>query len=515
MNGESAIAGLSLVDFVILAVYFLGILGFGLYMSRRVKGGADFFLAGRTLPFWAIGLSIVGSDIGAIDFVGLVGQTFRHGIVLGNMDWIGSMPALILVAFVFIPYYWRSGVYSVPEYLGRRYNQEVRLVQTIAWTLFMVSNLGITFWALAEMFHGLFGWDHWMTIAVMSVFTGTCAISGGLLSSVWTDVIQVLVMLTGATIVLVKGLVRLGGVGAMKEKILEAGHTGHFTLYHSASSTSPYPWPAILVGLVLVQSTAYFSANQAIVQRALGARDEWSAKAGTLFAGFFKFLIPFVVVVPGLVGLALYPEVSPENSDQVFSYMVRDLLPDGVRGIVVAGFIAGFMSNVDSMLNSAATMITQDICAGALRMTIDDRRALLMGRTITLCLILFGALTANISKYFTGVYAAIQSMLAILQGPTIALLFVGMFWRRATGPGGFAGVTFGLALAISLTVYHKVWGLFASEEPFFYIAPISCFATVAVLVGVSLLTPPKTAEELRGLIYTRHAPKNDASGTSA
>src|SRR4029450_7303014 len=158
---------LTALDLCILGAYFLGILIFGMYVSRRVKTGGDYFLAGRTLPFWAIGLSIVGSDIGATDFVGVVGQAYRPGLVVGNMDWIGTMPAIILAAFVFIPYYWRAGVYSVPEYLGRRYDARVRLIQTVAWTLFMILNLGVTFWATAKMFKGLLGWNEWFTIALM------------------------------------------------------------------------------------------------------------------------------------------------------------------------------------------------------------------------------------------------------------------------------------------------------------------------------------------------------------
>lgn len=495
---------LSKLDLWILAAYFLGILIFGMYISRRVKGGADYFLAGRSLPFWAIGLSIVGSDIGAVDFVGLVGQAFRHGLVTANMDWIGSLPALILVAFVFVPYYWRAGVYSVPEYLGRRYDQRVRAVQTIAWTLFMICNLGVTFWATAQMFEGLLGWDKTFTIVLMGFFTGVYTVSGGLMADVWTDVVQVVIMIGGASFVVVKGIWRLGGIGALHEQVLARGGTDRWTLYHSVESGSPYSWPAILVGLTLVLAPAYFGANPAIVQRCLGARNEWSAKAGVLFAALFKFLIPFIVVVPGLIGYALYPQLAEEHGDRIFSYLVRDLLPEGLRGIVVAAFVAGFMSNVDSMLNSSATLLTQDIYAGILGFPLDDKKALRIGRNITLSLIIFGALSAPLSKRFDGVYVAIQSLLAIIQGPTIALLFIGMFWRRATATAGFYAGVIGLATSILLTILHKNLenGLFATEEPFFWIAPLSCGVTAVLLVALSFLGPRKSDAELHGLVYS-------------
>lgn len=494
-----------LLDWIIIGGYLAGIMWLGLYLGRHVKSERDYFLGGRSLPFWAIGLSIVGTDIGAIDFVGLMGAAYRYGLVMANMDWIGSLPALLLAAFVFVPYYWRAGVYSVPEYLGRRYNQSVRTVQTLAWTVYLACNLGVMFWATSGMFEELLGWNRWGLIIVIAAFTGAYTITGGLAAVVYSDVIQTILMIVGGALVLILGLKEVGGIQALYDKVTAAGRESHFTLYLPADSDTPYGWPMVFVGLALVLAPAYFIGNQAIVQRTLGARDEWSAKAGTLFGCLFKFLIPFIVVAPGLVAVALYPDL--EDGDRVFSLLVRDLLPVGVRGLVLAAFLAGLMSTLDSVLNSAATLITRDIYVGMLQRQAGDRDHLVIGRLVTFALLVLGVLTAPLSKMFEGIYAAIQSILSIIQGPTLGLLLPGMFFRRITAAGGLWGMTCGLVTSIGLQVHHKLalaydWPyLFNADEPFFAIASISFAVTVALNFAVSRFTRRSTPEELRGLVF--------------
>ncbi|MCH2373179.1 MAG: sodium/solute symporter [Planctomycetes bacterium] len=498
------------IDWALIVAYLVGIIVFGVYLSRRISTERDYFLGGRSLPFWAIGLSIVGSDIGAVDFVGLVGATYRYGLVMANMDWIGSMPALLLAAFVFVPYYWRSGVYSVPEYLGRRYNQSVRAIQTLAWTVFLTCNLGVIFWATSGLFQELLGWGRWEVILLTAAMTGIYTICGGLAAVVYSDVVQTLLMIAGGALVVFLGFNELsqqtgmGGIEALYTRVTAASHENHFSLYLPADSDTPYGWPGIFVGLTLVLAPAYFIANQAIVQRTLGARDEWSAKAGALFGCFFKFLIPLVVVLPGLIALALYPNL--KEGDQAFQRLVRDLLPVGARGLVLAAFLAGLMSSVDSLLNSAATLITRDLWVGILQRSKDTTGDhLLLGRIVTLLLLIFGAATAPLSERFEGIYAAIQSILSIIQGPTLGLLLPGMFWARITAVGGTVALVTGLSVSTGLLVIHKLlpedgkW--FNADEPFFAIAGISFAVTVLVNVVVSLMSRPRDAALLRGLVY--------------
>lgn len=513
------------IDIFIVAVYLIGLLLFGLWFGRFVKTEKDYFLAGRTLPFWAIGMSIVVSDIGAVDFVSLCGSSYRYGIAAANMDWIGTMPAIVLATFIFIPYYWRSGVYSVPEYLGRRFGASVRALQSVAWILFLVVNLGAVFWASAGLFDELLGGRileaigftaapgdpdgtyhrKLFYVVLTAAFTGLYTISGGLAAVVYTDVVQLIIMFIGAFFVVGLGLAHpdVGGFAGLKES-LAAQHPDHLTLFLPHDTATPFPWTGVLFGLALVQAPAYFMANQTIVQRTLGARDEWAAKAGTLFGGVLKFFIPILVVLPGLIALRLVPDL--EDADKAYAQLMTILLPAGLRGLVFAAFLAAMMSSVDSILASAATLVTRDCLMAWSHLAPSPRRLLAIGRAVTVLLLVGGiGLAATMeTELFAGIYEILQSSLAIIQGPTWALLVMGMFWRRATPMGGLAGLVAGLALSIGLTVWHKAGfepALFHAEDPFMFIAFDSFSFTLLVIAIASLFTPPVAPEALRGLVF--------------
>jgi SSS family solute:Na+ symporter len=293
--------GLAGIDYAIVLVYLAGVLLLGTWFARWVKSPADLFLAGRGLPFWAVGMSIVVSDIGATDFIAVAGGTYRYGIAQANFDWIGSMPALLVTAFLFVPFFWRSGVYTIPEFLGRRYNESVRFSLAVAWGLILVTNLGIMLYATAVLLRGVMGWDPLVSIWLTAVVVGLYTTTGGLAAVVMTDVLQLVVMFVGGTALAVRAVWEAGGLAAIRERVLATGpeYAQHFTLLLPHDTATPFPWTGILLGLGIVLSTAYFSGNPAIVQRALGARSEWDAKAGLVFAGLFKLMIPLLVAIPG------------------------------------------------------------------------------------------------------------------------------------------------------------------------------------------------------------------------
>jgi SSS family solute:Na+ symporter len=528
------------IDVAIILIYLVGVLIFGTWLGRGIKTDEDYFLAGRKLPFWAIGMSIVVSDIGAIDFVALCGASYKYGVAAANMDWIGTMPAIVLAAFVFLPFYWRAGVYTVPEYLGRRYNAAVRGIQSVAWTIFLVVNLGVSFWASAALFDTVLGSSalEWLGvgagdtvmdavgnstmhpdayarrlvyIAITGVVTGIYTISGGLAAVVYTDVVQLFVMFAGALCVIWIGLydaeLGVGGLVQLRTDLLGAGHDDHFTLFLPHDTPTPFPWTGVLFGLALVQAPAYFIGNQTLVQRSLGARDEWSAKAGALFGGLLKFFIPLIVVLPGLIALRIVPGLG--DQDTAYAELIKRLLPTGLRGLVFAAFLAAMMSTVDSILSSAATMVTRDGILAWSRWRPKPLTLLRVGRWVTLILLLLGmaASTQMGTKIFEGVYAVIQAALSIVQGPSWALLLIGMFWRRATGVAGLVALIAGLASSTGMTVIHK-WQIahgrptwFPSNEPFMFVALYSFLITAAVLIAVSLVTRPKSNAELRGLVF--------------
>jgi len=525
MDQEAQRMALSGYDIFIILFYMGGIMGMGVYFARYVKSSGDYFIAGRMLPWWAIGMSLVVSDIGALDFVGVAGQGYAYGLVVANFDWIGCLPPLILAAFVFAPYYWRSGIYTIPEYLGRRYNQGVRTIHAVLWGLFLIANLAVMFWAVGLMFNefipipddfmgglprsvlGIIPWwgDHWQImvwIIFISVVVGVYTIAGGLSAVVMTDVVQLIIMFVGGIAIILIGLHHLGGIGGLKESVLALGpeYQNHFDLFLPADSKTPYPWTGIVFGLAFVLAPAYWLGNQAIIQRTLGARSEWDAKAGALWCGLLHALIPILITVPGLIGLALF-KGEIENPDMVFPHMINELLPVGMTGLVFAAFLAGLMSSVDSALNSAATIWTKDIYQKWIDPGASDRRLLGLGRVLTFIFVIVAAGLAPIVESFGSIYQAIQNFLTFIQGPSLALLLLGMFWKRTTGWGGLAGLISGLAFSITLFTMHRVSHIFTQDDPFLFIAWWSFVGSVAMTVLVSLLTAPHKPEDLRGLVF--------------
>ena len=511
------------IDLFIIGVYYVGVIILGTYYTRYVKTSSDFFLAGKMLPWWAIGASLVATDISALDYIAASGQGYKYGIVIMNFDWIGCLPPLVLAAFLFMPTLWRAGVYTIPEYLGLRYNNAVRGIQGLLWGVFLACNLGIMFWATGLMLSEfipipdrlLFGsvkavlepiWgNHWQIMVHVLIVAFAVAIyasSGGLSAVVMTDVVQLVIMFVGSIAIIIIGMVHVGGLSGLEHRILGlgAGFQNHFKLFLPIDSPSPYPWPAIIFGLAFVLAPAYWLGNQAIIQRTLGAQSEWDAKAGTLFAGLLHALIPIMIAVPGLVGLALYyGEI--DNPDLAFPHMVHRLLPAGLTGVIFAVFLAALMSTVSAVVDSAATLWTRDIYKQFIAPHQSDRHYLTLGRFLTFFFVVCGVATAPVVNYFESIYQAIQNFLTFIQGPNLALLVFGLLWKRTTGKGALAGLFAGLATSIGLFTLHRLYHIFRQDDPFLYIAWWSFFCSCMFTVGVSLLTKPPPPEKIRGLVF--------------
>lgn len=491
------------IDYIVLIVYLAGVLGIGAYFGRYVRSAGDLFLAGKALPFWAVGMSIVVSDIGAMDMVSGAGAAYEHGIAQANFDWIGSMPAMVIAAFVFVPYYWRSGAYTIPEFLGRRFGAPVQLLQAVIWLLFLVAALAVMLWTSAKFLGTQLGWSAHVSVWVTVAFVGAYTVSGGLAAVVMTDVLQMVVLFVGAAALLALCLWEVGGWDRMVELVRAESFGGQdpFTLLLPHDAPTPYPWSGIVFGLGLVLSTAYFVGNQAVVQRVLGARSEWDAKAGMLLAGFLKLFIPILILVPGIAARALHPDL--EDADTAVPVLIRDLLPPGLTGLMFAAFLAALMSSVDSYLNSAVTVLLTDIRGPFRRARSPDansvRAELFLGRGLTVALIVCAGLFAPILEQSgKGIYVTVQTMLSLFQGPTLAILLLGIVWRRANGPGALCGLLVGLAFTCVLNLIGDQ--VFPSEDPFLFVSFWSFVISFVVTVVVSRLTPPPPVERTRGLV---------------
>ncbi len=548
---------LTLPDHVVIALYLIGTIAVGVAIGLRTRTGSDFFLAGRRLPWWAIGMSLVATDIGGTDIIGVGGAAYSHGLAVANFEWIGCVPAMIVGAFVFIPFFYRSGVYTVPEFLERRYNVGVRSVVAVCWLIFMACNLGIMLLASAKMMSAVFGWNEAACIIVTAVLVGVYTLIGGLAAVVYTDMIQCTVMIVGCLMILVLGLVRVGGIGELRERLAEAdarkiavttqaessagqqaGEAGtqspggvavvsrssideRTSLILPADTQSPFPWPGIYFGLALILSPAYWIGNQAIVQRSLGARSEFEARASYVWGALLKNVIPLIVAVPGLIAVAVLPEL--QDGDAAIPNLVGVLLPAGLRGLFVAAFLAALMSSIDSYLNSAATIVSSDLYKRFVDRDVTDERLLAIGRITTAALVAWAvafAFVLTTMQENSGIYAIFQTLMAFFQGPTFAILLIGILWRRATGHAALIALLCGIGTSISLYTLNQPavfealdWQpLFKIQEPFLYFSIWSFVVAAIVLIVLSLFGGPVAEDKLQYVFAGRSAASSAATG---
>jgi SSS family solute:Na+ symporter len=430
---------------------------------------------------------------------------------MANFDFIGCAFPVLVAAFLFMPYLWLAGVYTIPEYLGRRYNQGVRTLVGIILTLSMVAMLGVILVSAAAMFGTLLGWSFTTSVVITACVVGLYTAFGGLKAVVYTDFVSCIVLIIGATLILVIGLHEVGGWGALRAKIAALpGTEQHFNMIRPADDPN-YGWPAVLLGLGFVLGPAYWIGNQAIVQRTFGARSQSEARASYVLCAAIKTIFPLLLVVPGLIALALFHDkigngmAEDWKGGRVLPELVK-LLPTGVLGIVMGAFLAGVMSNLDSYLNSASTLVVNDLYKAHFRKGASERETLFVGRTLMVAFLAGGIYIAYEVRKFGTVFEAFQTYLSLIQGSLLALLLLGMLTRRTTQWGGLAGLIYGVGAAVWMQQagFHFLW-----------VAWWSFVTALGMAVMVSLFTRPHSEDRLRGLVWFLPARPNNEEGGGA
>lgn len=501
---EETTQKLATVDWVLIGGYFLAVMAIGFYFARRAKDTTSYFLAGRHAGWIAVGGALFAANISSEHFVGLAGDGYTSGLAVAQFELFAAVCCMTL-GWIFIPFYIRSGIFTMPEFLERRYNKQCRTYLTVISLIsYVLTKISVTLFAGSLFLNMLFGWSLYKSSLVMVIATGIYTVAGGLAAVIYTELIQAFVLIAGALILTLVGLHKVGGLSALISDI----PADHWSMLKPISHPS-YPWPGMIFGLPIL-GIWYWCTDQYIVQRALGARNVDHARGGTLFAGFLKLLPMFILVMPGMIALKLFPHVKPDDSNQVYP-MLTSLLPVGVKGLVIAGLFAAMMSSLAACFNSCGTLFTMDIYKPR-RPNASERELVVVGRLVTVVIVVLGILYVPFMKYLGGsqLYQYLQKIQGYISPPIAAVFLLGVFWPRLNGKGALASLYTGFVMGVVRLVLefgHNAWqwnlgpATWLITMNFLHFAILMFAVCVGVLVVVSLVTPALSAERLRGLTF--------------
>ncbi|NWW02539.1 SC5AA protein, partial [Oreocharis arfaki] len=548
----------NVADLVVVVVYFSLNIGVGIWSSCRVNRNtvSGYFLAGRDMAWWPIGASLFASSEGSGLFLGLAGTGAAGGIAVAGFEWNATY-ALLALAWVFVPVYISSGIVTMPEYLRRRFGGErIRMyLSSLSLLLSIFTKISTDLYSGALFVQVCLGWDLYLSTVLMLVVTGLYTIAGGLAAVIYTDALQTLIMVLGATVLAVKAFNEVGGYPNLEEAYLKAvpskivpNTTCHLPradamhLFRDPVS-GDLPWTGMTFGLSIM-ATWYWCTDQVIVQRSLSAKNLSHAKAGSILASYLKMLPLFLIIMPGMISRVLYPDsvacVDPEECTRVcgaaagcsniaYPKLVVELMPSGLRGLMIAVMMAALVSSLTSIFNSSSTLFTMDIWR-KLRPRAGDRELLLVGRVVTVVLVALSVVWIPILQSSSGgqLYVYIQAVTSYLAPPVTAVFILAVFWPRANEQGAFWGLMAGLALGLArmgLELAHptplcgvpdqRPWLL--ADIHYLHFAVLLAAVTAAIVVGGSLLTPPVPLAQLKDLTWwtlSREPPQPSVCGTS-
>ncbi|GAB4366999.1 MAG: sodium:solute symporter [Calditrichia bacterium] len=491
------------LDWLVIGLYFAALLGIAWWVIRQKQDtSADYFLAGRHVGWFVIGASIFASNIGSEHIVGLAGTAAKTGVVMGLYElhsWL-----ILLLGWVFVPFYMRSRVFTMPEFLEKRYSPTARwFLSLVTLVGYVLTKVSVNVYAGAVVFQVLMGIDFWTGALIVVVLTGIYTILGGLRAVIYTESLQAIVLIIGSLTVTIMGLIKIGGWDNL---IAIAGHE-HFNLFLPADHPE-FPWPGMVFAPPIV-GLWYWCTDQYIVQRTLAAKNEAQARRGTIFASYLKLLPFFIFIIPGIIAFALAKTGGLEltAADQAFPAMVKALLPAGFRGLVAGGLLAALMSSLAAVFNSCSTLFTMDIYQ-KLNPSASEKRLVRVGRIATAIVVVSGIAWIPLMKYISGeLYHYLQSVQAYIAPPIAAVFFLGIFWKRINATGALTALIGGFVLGMlrlitELTKHHLSGLLFEfADMNFLYFAIMLFMVCIALLVVVSLWTKPPMYENIRGLTY--------------
>lgn len=521
---------LAAVDYLVIAIYFVFVLGIGFLVKRNMKSSSDFLQSGRSLPLWITGLAFISANLGAQEVIGMAASGAKYGIMTSHFYWLGAIPAMVFLGIFMMPFYYGSRARSVPEYLVLRFDEKTRTFNAVTFAAMTLFSSGVSLYALALLFQTLLGWPFNISILLAAGIVMGYTFLGGLTSAVYNEVLQFFLIVLGIAPLVFVGLAQVGGWQGIVAA-LPADMTSTWQYLGSEESNAMgVNWWQMAMGLGFVLSFGYWCTDFLVVQRAMIARNMSAAQRTPLIAAFPKMLLPFIVILPGLIALTLHKTGGsfqlPTKPDGRIDYdltlpmMLMNYYPNGMLGVGLTALIASFMSGMAGNVTAFNAVWTYDIYQAHIKKEASDEHYLWVGKITTVVGIALSIATAYLASQFNNIMDFLQLVFGFVNAPLFATFMLGMFWKRATPNGAFWGLVSGTAAAAlthGMTVAEGKGGWISQSHTFisgmghaFFIAIMAWVVCFVVTILVSLVTKPRPDSELEGLVYSLTArPKTE------
>ena len=513
------------LDYILLVIYFAVVLGIGIMARRQVSDSVDFFLSGRSLPAWVTGLAFISANLGAIELLGMAANGAQYGLPTVHYYWIGAIPAMVFLGLVMMPFYYGSKVRSVPEFLRRRFGTGAHLVNALSFALAQVLIAGVNLYALALLLNLLLGWPIPLSIVIAALVVLTYTTLGGLSAAIYNEVLQFFVIVAALLPLTIVGLYKVGGWNGLVDKLTAKGAGEELNAWPATELTGisnpVLSVIGIVFGLGFVLSFGYWTTNFAEVQRALSAKSMSAARRTPIIGAFPKALIPFIIIIPGMIAAVVIPQVQALNAGQdpggityneTLPLLIRELLPNGMLGIAITGLLASFMAGVAANVSSFNTVFTYDLWQDYVKKDRPDEYYLRIGRLATIGGTIIAIGTAFIASGYGNIMDYIQALFSFFNAPLFATFILGMFWKRMSAAAGWIGLVAGTlgAVVIFVMADPKLLGVLdlPGQGASFVGASVAFVLDIVVSVVVTMFTKPVPEKQLGGLVYSL-TPKAD------
>ncbi|NKX88214.1 sodium:solute symporter family protein [Nocardia coubleae] len=524
------------VDYALVALYFVFVLGIGLIARSRVSSSVDFFLSGRSLPAWVTGLAFISANLGAVEIMGMSANGAQYGFPTFNYFWIGAVPAMLFLGVVMMPFYYGSKVRSVPEFMRRRFGTGAHLVNALSFAVAQVLIAGVNLYLLGTILNVLLGWPLWISVAVAAVIVLSYVTLGGLSAAIYNEVLQFFVIVAALLPLTLVGLHRVGGWDGLQDKVSASpgGADQLHTWPGNAMSGFTDNFASIMgivFGLGFVLSFGYWTTNFVEVQRALATHSIAAAQRTPIIGAYPKMFIPLIVVIPGMISAVLVPQMieykqqvaaNPDfegdvTYNQALLFLMKEVLPNGLLGVGLAGLLAAFMAGMAANISAFNTVFSFDLWQQYVCKDRSDGYYLRVGRLATVGATVAAIFTAFIAGGFSNMMDYLQTLFSFFNAPLFATFILGMLWKRMTAAAGWIGLVSGTLAAIVVFVLNETGVTSLSGQGASFVAAGVAFVVdIVVSVAVTMVTRPKPAAELVGLVYseTPKALRTDADADS-